>query len=53
MCRLTDRTPMPDHSNPNHKRGGPTERMLIAGIAILTILQAIATYFLIRSVLAG
>lgn len=44
---------MLDHSNPNPKRGDATERMLIAGIAVLTILQAIATYFLIRAVLAG
>lgn len=45
--------PRSNKPDPQPRRGDATEKMLIAGIAVLTILQAIATYFLIRVVLAG
>ena len=34
-------------------RNDNKEKLLIAAIAVVTILQAIATYFLIREILAG
>jgi hypothetical protein len=39
--------------DPQPKRGDATEWVLVACMAVLTILQAIGTYFLIRGVLAG
>lgn len=39
--------------DPQPPRGDVTEWVLIAGIAILTILQAFATYLLVLEVLAG
>ena len=45
--------PWSNKPDPQPRRGDATEWMLIAGIAVLTILQAIGTWFLIRAVLAG
>jgi hypothetical protein len=45
--------PWSDLPDPMPPRGDTKEKWLIAGIAILTIMQAVATYFLIRAVLAG
>lgn len=43
--------PWSNKPHPQPKRGDATEWVLIAGIALLTTLQAVGTYFLIRAVL--
>lgn len=45
--------PWSKQPDPLPPRGDTKEKVLIAAIAVLTILQAIATYFLIREILAG
>lgn len=45
--------PWSKQRDPLPPRGDTKEKVLIAAIAVLTILQAIATYFLIREILAG
>jgi len=45
--------PWSKHPDPLPPRGDTKEKVLIVAIAVLTILQAIATYFLIREVLKG
>ena len=52
LC-LEPTMPWSKQPDPLPPRGDAKEKVLIGAIAVLTILQAIATYFLIREVLAG
>lgn len=45
--------PWSNKPDPQPRRGDATEWLLISGMAALWITQAVATYFLIRAVLAG
>lgn len=45
--------PWSKQRDPLPPRGDTKEKWLIAGIAVFTIMQAVATYFLIRAVIAG